>query len=89
MADQAVVNASPLICLSRAGLVDLLRQAAQTIIVPAAVAREILARGPRDVTATPERQPSLMTPMGAVARSPWASPCAAPWVSSCAPVAPG
>jgi predicted nucleic acid-binding protein len=51
MADQAVVNASPLICLSRAGLLDLLRQAAQTIIVPAAVAREILARGPRDVTA--------------------------------------
>ena len=30
---------------------DLLRQAAQTIIVPAAVAREILARGPRGVTA--------------------------------------
>lgn len=30
---------------------DLLRQAAQTIIVPAAVAREILARGPRDMTA--------------------------------------
>ncbi len=51
MADQAVVNASPLICLSRAGLVDLLRQAAKTIIVPAAVAREILARGPSDVTA--------------------------------------
>ena len=51
MADQAVVNASPLICLSRAGLVDLLRQAAETIIVPAAVAREILARGPSDVTA--------------------------------------
>jgi predicted nucleic acid-binding protein len=51
MAETAVVNASPLICLSRAGLVDLLRQAAQTTIVPAAVAREILARGPSDVTA--------------------------------------
>lgn len=48
MPDQAVANASPPICLSRSGLVDLLRQAAQTIIVP--VAREILARGPRDVT---------------------------------------
>jgi predicted nucleic acid-binding protein len=32
-------------------LVDLLRQAAQTIIVPTAVAREILTRGPSDVTA--------------------------------------
>jgi predicted nucleic acid-binding protein len=51
MAEIAVVNASPLICLSRAGLADLLQQAAQTIVVPAAVAREILARGPRDVTA--------------------------------------
>jgi predicted nucleic acid-binding protein len=51
MVEIAVVNASPLICLSRAGLADLLRQSAQTIVVPAAVAREILARGPRDLTA--------------------------------------
>lgn len=51
MADAAVVNASPLICLSRAGLGDLLRQAAATVVVPTSVAREILARGSRDAAA--------------------------------------
>jgi predicted nucleic acid-binding protein len=59
MAETAVVNASPLICLSRAGLSDLLRQAAGTVMVPMSVAREVLARGPADVTA------------GLLAKTPW------------------
>ena len=59
MAETAIVNASPLICLSRAGLADLLRQAAETVMVPASVAREVLARGPNDVTA------------GLLAKTPW------------------
>ena len=59
MAETAIVNASPLICLTRAGLSDLLRQAAETVMVPVSVAREVLARGPTDVTA------------GLLAKTPW------------------
>jgi len=59
MSERAIVNASPLICLSRAGLSDLLRQAAETVMVPTSVAREVLARGPDDVTA------------GMLAKTPW------------------
>jgi predicted nucleic acid-binding protein len=59
MAETAIVNASPLICLSRAGLSDLLRQAAETIKVPMSVAREVLARGSSDVTA------------GVLVKTPW------------------
>lgn len=59
MASAAVVNASPLICLSRAGMTDILRQAAATVAVPASVVREILARGPRDPAAA------------ALANTPW------------------
>ncbi|MBN1605164.1 MAG: DUF3368 domain-containing protein, partial [Polyangiaceae bacterium] len=46
-------------CLCRAGLSDLLRQAAEVVVVPASVAREILARGSRDQTA------------GVLTHSPW------------------
>jgi len=59
MAETAIVNASPLICLSRAGLSDLLRQATETVMVPTSVAMEVLARGPSDVTA------------GLLAKAPW------------------
>ena len=50
MPDQAVVNASPLIFLAKAGMVDLLRHAASNVVVPMPVAEEILRRGGRDVT---------------------------------------
>lgn len=51
MSELAVVNASPLICLTRAGLGHLLQQAGESIVVPFSVSREILARGPHDATA--------------------------------------
>src|SRR5512133_499066 len=51
MSELAVVNASPLICLARAVLVHLLRHAAESVVVPLSVSREILARGAHDVTA--------------------------------------
>jgi predicted nucleic acid-binding protein len=49
--EPAIVNSSPLIFLSKAGLLDWLQLAADTVLVPEAVAREINRRGPADVTA--------------------------------------
>jgi predicted nucleic acid-binding protein len=43
MTETAVVNASPLIVLSRAGRLDLLQLVAERVVVPAAVAEEVTA----------------------------------------------
>lgn len=51
MAERPAVNASPLIFLSRAKLLDLLQLISSEIIVPEMVAMEIGRRGPSDVTA--------------------------------------
>ena len=51
MAEVAIVNASPLIFLSRAGLLDLLQLISPEIIVPEIVATEIEIRGKSDPTA--------------------------------------
>lgn len=51
MAEPPVVNASPLIFLSRAGLMDILLLVGERVIVPAPVAREIQRRGADDITA--------------------------------------
>ncbi len=50
MAEPAVVNTSPLIILSRAGELRLLQVAAERVVLPTAVHREIAAYGPDDVT---------------------------------------
>lgn len=51
MDDCAVVNASPLIFFSRSGHWDLLMSIARRILIPQAVADEIVARGQQDPTA--------------------------------------
>lgn len=51
MAESAVINASPLIFLSRGGHLELLKHFAERIIVPTPVAIEIRAKGPDDVAA--------------------------------------
>lgn len=51
MAERAAANASPLIFLSRAGLIDLLQLISSEVVIPETVAAEILRRGPSDLTA--------------------------------------
>jgi predicted nucleic acid-binding protein len=51
VAERAVVNASPLIFLARAGLIDLLQLVSSEVIVPEPVASEIEVRGKSDPTA--------------------------------------
>jgi predicted nucleic acid-binding protein len=51
VAEPPVVNASPLIFLSRAGLLDSLRLIAETVMVPTSVTTEIQRRGPVDIIA--------------------------------------
>lgn len=51
MVSEAVINASPLIFLSRGKHIELLRTIADRLVVPAPVAEEILRRGPSDATA--------------------------------------
>ena len=46
-----VINASPLIYLSKASLIDLLQLLGPEVLIPQAVATEILKRGTSDITA--------------------------------------
>ncbi|MBC6474191.1 MAG: hypothetical protein GDA48_16410 [Hormoscilla sp. GM102CHS1] len=51
MPERPAINASPLILLSNAGLLDLLREVVNAeIVVPAAVEREIKQYGETDIT---------------------------------------
>ena len=56
---QPVANASPIIFLARAGLIDFLQLAGETVAVPSPVVNEIRFRGPNDPT------------VGAIEETPW------------------
>ncbi len=58
MAETAAVNASPITYLVQANQFDLLHLAAAEVLVPSAVADEILVRGQEDPAACLERQHS-------------------------------
>ena len=70
MVERPVVNASPLIFLSKANLLELLQLASEEIVVPVAVATEIQRRGQADVT------------VQALERTPWLTVVTTPQVAS-------
>ena len=51
VADRAIINASPLIFLSRSGYLGLLQAFAKEVLAPEPVASEILRRGRHDISA--------------------------------------
>lgn len=50
MSDRRIVNASPLILLSKAGRLDLLRTGAGEVVIPEPVLQEIDVKGDSDLT---------------------------------------
>lgn len=62
MYEAAVIDASPLIVLSRAGLIDLLQVLDCPVFVPQAVIKEVEEKGMRDITVQTIRQTSLLQP---------------------------
>jgi predicted nucleic acid-binding protein len=61
VAERPAVNTSPLVFLSRAGLLELLQVAGDRLVVPAAVMDEIVVRGPSDPTVRAVSRTSWLT----------------------------
>lgn len=75
MPEQAVVNASPLIFLSKAGIIHFLQQAASRVVVPETVALEINRRGEQDITV----RTLAITPWLTVGQTPAVPPLIQAW----------
>ncbi|MFQ5853887.1 MAG: DUF3368 domain-containing protein [Candidatus Binatia bacterium] len=65
MAERPAVDASPLIFLSRAGLIDMLKLEGEEIVVPKTVAEEIRRRGTDDLTVQAIEKTIWLTPIEA------------------------
>lgn len=67
---RVIINASPLIFLSRASRVDLLRVVADEVLVPAPVAEEVARRGPGDPSARAVSETGWLVVVQAAASDP-------------------
>lgn len=93
MDEPAILDASPIILLSRAGFLDFLRVLNRPLIVPGPVAEEVLQKGPDDVAARAVQQTEIFTSVPA----PEVDPSVGLWnlgrgetaVLSCARACPG
>lgn len=61
MDEPAILDASPIILLARAGCLDLLRVLNRRLVIPQPVVEEILQKGPDDIAARALQQTELFT----------------------------
>ena len=61
MDEPAILDASPIILLARAGLLDLLQVLDRPLVVVQPVAEEVLQKGPFDIAARALQQTGLFT----------------------------
>lgn len=61
MDEPAILDASPIILLARAGFLDLLRVLNRPLVVPQPVAEEVLLKGPDDIAAKALQQTERFT----------------------------
>lgn len=65
-----VVNASPIICLAKSGLLELFPALFRTVCIPGAVMREVAEAGADDPGARAAQEASWLKPVGAISIDP-------------------
>lgn len=79
MDEPAILDASPIILLARAGFLDLLRVLNRPLVVPQPVVDEVLQKGPDDIAARAVQQTEIFAPVPA----PEIDPSVALWNLGC------